>query len=75
MLYEKSKRLKKIQKKRIISQKVSWVENLKKIKKGPVIFFGNEFLDALPIKQFKKINNSIFERYVNFKKNPSKFCI
>ena len=58
---------------RIISQKVSWVENLKKIKKGPVIFFGNEFLDALPIKQFKKINNSIFERYVNLKKNRVNF--
>ena len=73
MLYEKSERLKKIQKKRIISQKVSWVKNLREIKKGPVIFFGNEFLDALPIKQFKKVNNSIFERYVDFKKNKVNF--
>tara|TARA_B100000700_G_scaffold322668_1_gene424708 strand:- start:710 stop:1771 length:1062 start_codon:yes stop_codon:yes gene_type:complete len=73
MLYEKSEKLKKIQKKRIISQKVSWVKNLKKIKKNPVIFFGNEFLDALPIKQFKKTNNSIFERYVNLKKNKVNF--
>ena len=73
ILYEKSERLKKIQKKRIISQKVSWVKNLREIKKGPVIFFGNEFLDALPIKQFKKVNNSIFERYVDFKKNKVNF--
>ncbi len=73
ILYEKSEKLKKIQKKRIVSQKVSWIENLKKIKKGPIIFFGNEFLDALPIKQFKKINNSIFERYVDFKKNRLNF--
>ncbi len=73
MLYEKSDRLKAIQKKRIISQKVSWIKNLKKIEKGPVVFFGNEFLDALPIKQFKKINNEVFERYVNYKKNRVNF--
>ncbi len=64
ILYERSSRLKKIQKKRIKSQKVYWIENLKSIKKGPVIFFGNEFLDALPIKQFRKINSNIFEKYV-----------
>jgi cyclopropane-fatty-acyl-phospholipid synthase len=27
-----------------------------------VIFFGNEFFDAIPVKQFKKINNSFFEK-------------
>ena len=51
----KVKNLRKIQKRRINSKKVSWINN-KKNKKNPVIFFGNEFLDALPIKQFKKIN-------------------
>ena len=73
MLYEKSEKLKKIQKKRIISEKVHWIKNLRKIKKGPVIFFGNEFLDALPIKQFKKINDNIFEKYAALKKNRVDF--
>ena len=73
MLYEKSERLKKIQQKRIISKKVSWIKNLKKIRKNPVIFFGNEFLDALPIKQFKKMNGNIYERYVALKKNKVNF--
>ena len=73
MLYEKSERLKKIQQKRIVSKKVSWIKNLKKIRKNPVIFFGNEFLDALPIKQFKKINGNIYERYVALKKNKVNF--
>jgi len=73
MLYEKSERLKKIQQKRIISKKVSWIKNLKKIRKNPVIFFGNEFLDALPIKQFKKMNGHIYERYVALKKNKVDF--
>ena len=30
-------------------------------------------MDALPIKQFKKINNEVFERYVNYKKNRVNF--
>ena len=68
-LYEKSEKLIKIQKKRIISKKVSWIKNLHQIKKGPVIFFGNEFLDALPIKQFKKINNNVYERYATLSKD------
>ena len=73
ILYERSKTLIKIQKKRIISQKVTWIKNLKLIKDGPVIFFGNEFLDALPIKQFKKINGTLFEKYVEISKNNINF--
>ena len=68
LLYERSETLRKIQRKRIISEKVSWIKNLKTIKDGPVIFFGNEFLDALPIKQFKKINGILFEKYVEIEK-------
>ena len=73
ILYEKSERLKKIQKKRLVSERVTWTNDLRKIKKGPVIFFGNEFLDALPIKQFKKVNGNIFERYATLKKNRVNF--
>ncbi len=73
MLYEKSEKLKKIQKSRIVSKKVSWINDIEKIKKGPVIFFGNEFLDALPIKQFKKINEDIYEKYASLKKNKVNF--
>ncbi len=72
-LYEKSDKLRKIQKKRIFSKKVKWINDLKKIKKNPVVFFGNEFLDALPIKQFRKINNHIYEKYACLKKNKVDF--
>ena len=51
-LYEKSNLLKKLQKKNIGNQKVKWIKNFNYIKKGPVIFFGNEFFDAIPVKQF-----------------------
>ena len=68
-LIEESKYLKKVQKKKISNKDVKWINNLNKIKKGPVIFFGNEFFDAIPIKQFKKINNSIFEKYFQLDKS------
>ncbi len=61
-LYEESNYLKKIQKKTIDSKDIKWIRSFDKIKDGPVIFFGNEFFDAIPIKQFKKIRNIIFEK-------------
>ena len=61
-LFEKSIYLKKIQKKNILDKGVKWINNFDKLKKGPIIFFGNEFFDALPIKQFKKIYNSLYEK-------------
>ena len=42
-LYEKSNLLKNLQKKNIDSLKVKWIRNFSNIKKGPVVFFGNEF--------------------------------
>ena len=68
-LFEKSDFLRKIQKKKIGSNNVKWINNLNAIKKGPVIFFGNEFFDAIPIKQFKKIKNSFFEKNYILDKN------
>ena len=61
-LLEKSIFLRKVQKKNIFNKDVKWINNLNKIKKGPIVFFGNEFFDAIPIKQFKKIKNNIFEK-------------
>ena len=68
-LFEESNFLRKVQKKRITDRSVKWINNLNEIKKGPVIFFGNEFFDAIPIKQFKKINRSFFEKNYSMNKN------
>ena len=68
-LYEKSSYLKKIQKKNISDKNVKWINNFKSIKKGPVIFFGNEFFDAIPLKQFKKVKNTFFEKNYSLDKN------
>ena len=68
-LYEKSEFLKKIQKQNIDNKHIKWIKNFNSIKKGPVIFFGNEFFDAIPIKQFSYINNKLFEKCYSVKDN------
>ena len=68
-LYEKSLFLKKLQKQNIDNNRIKWIKNFNSIKKGPVIFFGNEFFDAIPIKQFSNINNELFEKCYSVKDN------
>ena len=68
-LYEISDYLKNLQKKNIKNGKVKWIKNFKEIRKGPVIFFGNEFFDAIPIKQFKIEKNAYFEKHFMLDKN------
>ena len=70
-LLEKSTFLKKVQKRKILNKDVKWISNLNGIKKGPIVFFGNEFFDAIPIKQFKKIKSNIFEKYYILEKNKN----
>ena len=61
-LYEKSKFLRRSQKKRLKGTNVKWINNYKKIKGGPIIFFGNEFFDAIPIKQFFVKDKKLLEK-------------
>ncbi len=68
-LFEISSFLKKIQKKNIKNNSVQWINDFKKIKNGPVIFFGNEFFDAIPIKQFKRDQGKLYEKYFFLGKN------
>ena len=62
-LYEKSQLLQKTQKKNINNSKVKWIKNFANISKDPIIFFGNEFFDAIPIKQFLRNKTSLLEKY------------
>ena len=72
IILEKSSYLKKIQKKKLKKFKVKWIKNLNEVKKGNNIFIANEFFDALPIKQFFKINNKWVERFIKLDKNNNK---
>ena len=71
-LLEISNRLKTIQKLKINSKKVKWIKKIKEINSGPVIFLGNEFFDALPIKQFYKKKKLFFEKYVTLSNDNKK---
>ena len=61
-LYEKSEFLKKTQKKKVMGPNVKWINNFQEIKGGPIIFFGNEFFDAIPVKQFFYKDKDLFEK-------------
>ena len=56
-LLEVSNKLKKIQKVKINDKKVKWIRKIDQINYGPIIFLGNEFFDALPIKQIYRKKN------------------
>ena len=68
-LYEKSDLLKKIQVNKVNNPKVRWIDNIKSIKNGPIIFFGNEFFDAIPIKQYSFFNNNFHEKCYSINQN------
>ena len=65
VIFEKSPTLIKIQKKKLIGNKILWISKIKNFEKKPTLFIGNEFFDAIPIKQFKKKRGIWFENYVN----------
>ena len=68
-LYEKSAALINYQKKKIGISNVRWIKNFTSIKKGPAIFFGNEFFDAIPIKQFSRTRNTLLEKNYSLNKD------
>ena len=64
IIHEKSPSLIKVQKKKLYKKKITWLTEIKRIKKIPTIFIANEFFDSLAIKQFIKkdsdIENNLF---------------
>ncbi len=64
MIHEKSIFLINIQKINLSSEKITWIKDLKKINTKPTIYLANEFFDAIPIKQFFRIKDNWFERFV-----------
>ena len=66
IIHEKSPSLIKIQKKKLLKNKIVWVSQINKIKKNPSIFIANEFFDAIAFKQFTKKKNLWYEKFVNF---------
>jgi len=71
-LLEISDKLKEIQKIKINNKKVKWIRRIEEVNCGPIIFLGNEFFDALPIKQIYKKKSLFFEKFVSLSKNNKK---
>ena len=63
-IHEKSDFLINQQRQNLNSEKILWINDLKKINSHPTLFLANEFFDALPIKQFFKKKEDWFERFV-----------
>ena len=68
-ILEKSKLLQQTQKTNISDEKIKWLNNLSELNNFPCIFIANEFFDALPIKQFLKVEKKWYERYIKFTNN------
>ena len=68
-LFEISNFLKGLQKKNIKDDGIKWINNYNSLKGGPIVFFGNEFFDAIPIKQFKREQNFLYEKYFSLDEN------
>jgi len=63
-IYEKNHQLKKIQEKKLRKFKVTWLNDLRNLDQSPCLFFGNEFFDSIPIKQFSYKNKKLLEKFV-----------
>ncbi len=75
IIHEKSNKLIKLQKKKLKNDKVKWLKSLDNLENRATIFLGNEFLDALPVKQFINIKNTWYERYIEKKGKKYSFTM
>ena len=72
-LVETSPMLTEIQKKTLSSHEVIWLESTDNLPANPTFFVANEFFDALPAKQFQKVDDIWLERVVTIKDNALSF--
>lgn len=63
-LVERSAALAKMQRETLSGQKVTWHKSVEECPEGPMILLANEFLDALPVRQFEKTKEGWQERCV-----------
>ncbi|QFR32908.1 class I SAM-dependent methyltransferase [Ancylobacter sp. TS-1] len=64
VLVEASPRLRAKQAETLRAYPVEWVERIEALPPGPLVLLANEFIDALPIRQFVRTPDGIAERMV-----------
>lgn len=65
-LVETSPVLRQMQRK-ALGEDVTWHDGIETVAEGPAIFIGNEFFDAIPIRQFERRDGHWHERVVGLK--------
>ncbi|MCG8491703.1 MAG: SAM-dependent methyltransferase [Sneathiellales bacterium] len=70
-MVEASDQLQSVQREKLKDHEISWHKNFPDNVQGPCLIIGNEFLDALPIRQFV-YSNPLLERHVALDENG--FC-
>jgi NADH dehydrogenase [ubiquinone] 1 alpha subcomplex assembly factor 7 len=63
-LVERSPALRKQQRAALADLKVTWHDTIETLPPGPMILIGNEFLDAMPIRQFQRTTDGWAERVI-----------
>lgn len=67
-LIEASAKLKEEQQRALMGYNVTWVEDVTDLDQAPVFLVANEFFDALPIRQFQRIDDLWRERMIGISK-------
>ena len=73
-LVETSPVLQQRQQQLLASFKVDWHEHVATVPDGPALFLMNEFLDALPVRQFVMTNAGLAERHVSVDEVTGGLC-
>lgn len=66
-LVEASPRMRLLQRARLMAHQVAWAEAAHDLPEGPLLVVANEFLDALPIRQFQRTGQGWAERLVGLR--------
>ena len=72
-LIEISEKLKKVQQQCLSKHTITWLKSIEELPEIPIFAIGNEFLDALPVRQFKRTNGVWKERCVSLDSNFNLF--
>ena len=72
-LIETSEKLKQEQEQKLsrVEVPVTWHETLENVPDDPMLLIGNEFLDAIPVRQYIKTNNGWHERCISLDDNKN----
>lgn len=74
-LVETSGVLRAAQRERLAAHEPNWRDSLDAVPEGPAVILANEFLDALPVRQFIRHNGGWRERCVTAEGDDLAFCL